>query len=935
MAIQNDFTIYPKTKVIRHTSGTTVYSAVAFYSWLMDTFDEPGYLTYQTPIRFNTPTSFTMINGWFLDDGDGNPAVAADGHILKYLTGGGIDTSGYSTVSDPILMADLASSTAVFLYTDKDKTVKSGTNVGPLLAYRNNYPTSGRIRIWVRDTNSHGALATGTVTEVTTAVGTGSGTTDATTGSVSGDEIYHNLFTIASFPTDVSPQVYIYQRHPVTTQSYNVRVRIAEWSALTNWDRGSIDVLIPVQLGGSLIDSGNIKSFVRQTGDSFTFVESTLNTSGRTPIATETSADEVNITKGETYLLYDGSDTGSFSVDDVISDVDLSAGIPPTWYAEVVAITEFANTTSGILTLRSLRGTIADNDNIYVSNVLEGVANGTPGDTYISYTSGTAPSTAGQVLTGGTSTAKRLQRGIDTTAKKIVAQDDPTNVVGVLRNAYYKNFSSGETVTGATTGSIVLDATSTTLISGYNDITVAHMNGTVVVNTFSGTFIPGEKVTWTGGGPAIMIYTNGTSSMFLGNVADETGLTTNAKVITGAISGATCQTNGTGGMTDDNTQNFEFTLQSTGALYSVFIEGGSIYNAGRSLSDIYAYLQYYLRDGQSASARTIYTSDNSSITALAAEEYIKAATAYSATKPAPFGTLAGTTFFGAQAVWLTGMASADNNNIKLTDSAGVLQQPYTSINLTISNTRSGDRIAVYLQSGSTTLPDKAQYVSHNTLNVQSGSIFDRVAAGGAFPNDTPTSGTFIAVDTSANEEHRYRYTSYTATGGGGTDGHLILATERTGTATSTGSTGQTLIALAATFVTWGIKIGDIIRRANAGGGWAYVISIDSETQVTTTLLSISTGWADTNTFEMLSLVVAYNNTDTFFIPYIDTRETTGTDGTPGSEVVSLTYTADRSIVLEARNVENATQIVPFKTTGSITSSGLTLSVIRTEDTVYT
>src|SRR3989344_6696255 len=103
MAIALDFTIYPKTKVIRHTSGTSVYTAVEFYSWLMNTFDEPGYLTYQTPIRFNTPTSFTMINGWFLDNGDGNTADTEDGFILKYLTGGGIDTTGYSTITDPIL----------------------------------------------------------------------------------------------------------------------------------------------------------------------------------------------------------------------------------------------------------------------------------------------------------------------------------------------------------------------------------------------------------------------------------------------------------------------------------------------------------------------------------------------------------------------------------------------------------------------------------------------------------------------------------------------------------------------------------------------------------------------------------------------------------------------------------------------------------------
>ena len=947
MAIQNDFTIYPKSKVIRHTSGTTVWTAIQFYSYLMNTFDEPGYLTYQTPIRFNTPTSFTMLNGWFLDNGDGNTADTEDGFILKYLTGGGIDTTGYSTITDPILMADLASSTADFVYTDKDRTVKSGANVGPLLAYKNNYPTAGRIRIWVRDTQSHGALATSTVTEVTTAGGTGTGTTDNTVASISGDEIYHNLFTIASFPSDVNPQVYIYQRHPVTTQSYNVRVRVAEWSAFTNWDRGSIDILLPVQLGGpsGLIDSGNIKSFVRQTGDTFTFVESTLNTSGRTPIATETSPDEVNITKGEHYLLFDGSDAGSFSIDDVISNVDLSVGVPPTWYAEVVAVTFFAGNASGVLTLRSLRGTITDGQNIYVSNVVEGVTNGTPGDTYTTNSAVAVELTVGLTCTGGTSGAKRVLRGLDLGGDAYVFQDN-TAITGSARDAYYKDFSAGETITDTGTGSITNNATtaSTTLISGYNDITIAHVNGTVTVSGIAnGPLILGDKFTYAGGGSGILIYADSLSApttLTLGNI-DSANEPDAADVFAFQLAGAGAATvNCDSGLTDTNTQNFNFSLQSfsdPNGLYSVFIEGGSIYNTGRSLSDIYSYLQYYLRDGQGASSRVIYTSSGTAITQLAAEEYIKADPDYSATKPAPFGTLAGVTFFGAQAVWIQGMRTADNNNIKLTDSGGTLREPFTSIDIVISNTEVGDRIAVYLESGSTTLPNKTQYYSHASTNVLSGSVFNCVD-GITFPNDTPVSGTFVVVDDSASEEHRYRYDSFNNTSGtGSNDGQLVLPTERSGDATA-GSDGQDLVASGATFASWGIKTGDIIRRTNNEGGWAYVTTLTAsitETALSTTLFNgtITAGWDETATadhFELLSLVVLYTSSDSFFIPYVDTRRTAS-----GSETVTLTYVSDREVVIEARNVEVSTQIVPFKTTGTITSTGLSQSIIRTEDTVYT
>ncbi|HLE48875.1 MAG TPA: hypothetical protein VI819_02470 [Patescibacteria group bacterium] len=944
MAIQNDFTIYPATKTIRHTSGTAVYDTVDFYTWLMDTFDEPGYLTYETPIRYNTPTSFTMINGWFLDNGDGDGVTVALGNILQYLTGGGIDTSGYSTVNDPILMVDMDGTTD-FVYSDLDNTVVANTteDVGPLLAFKNDYPAAGRARIWVRDTNTHGAISDNDTIAVTG--GTGAG--DALGASASGDEIYHNLFTIASFPTDVNPQVYVYQRHPVTAGSYNVRVRIAEWSAFTNWDRGSIDVLIPVQLGGAAIDGGNISTFVRQTGDTFTYVTSTLTSSGRTPIATETSADEVNITKGEHYLLYDTSNTGSFSVDDVISNRDLSAGIPPDWYAEVVAVDEFASTTEGMLTLRGLRGVIANNDAIFVSNVQEALVNGKVGDTYFTYTGGTDPTTLDQVMTGSSSGAKRILRGVDATENYLVLQDDPT-ITGSNRNAYYKDFTTGDTVTGATNGSVTPDATSVTLISGYNDITVAHVNGTIVVNGFSGTFLRGERVTWTGGGPAIVIYTDGSSTMTLGNVEDETALTTSGLTITGQRSTATCTTNGTGGMTDSNTQQFNFTLQSFAANYSVFIQGGSIYNAsseGRSLTDIYAYLQYYLRDGQDISSRVIYTSDASSILEVAAEEYVKADVDYSATKQAPFGTLAGGVFFGAQAVWVEGMSSTDNNNIKFTDAGGTLRQPFTSITLSITNTREFDRIAVYPKHLTLSLPNKTQYTSHATTNALSDTTFDAPDTV-TFPNDTPTSGTFIVVDNSASEEHRYRYSAFDNLGGTGTnDGELFLPSDASqggavaGTATG-GSDGQTLFDSAASFGgTEDVVVGDIIRRTNNEGGWAYVVTVNSTTQLTTTLFNagITAGWDETATadaYEINELVVAYTGSDTFFIPYLDTIEDVGDDGSPGSVTQSLTYVSDRNVVVEVRNVQNTTQIQPFKTTGTIGSNGLTQSVIRNEDTVY-
>jgi hypothetical protein len=80
MAIQDDFTINYGTKRISHTSGSTVYSANALYSWLQDTFDEIAQLDDDVPMSAATPTEYSWIDGWaFNSDSD-----------YEYISGGAI-----------------------------------------------------------------------------------------------------------------------------------------------------------------------------------------------------------------------------------------------------------------------------------------------------------------------------------------------------------------------------------------------------------------------------------------------------------------------------------------------------------------------------------------------------------------------------------------------------------------------------------------------------------------------------------------------------------------------------------------------------------------------------------------------------------------------------------------------------------------------------
>jgi YD repeat-containing protein len=937
MAIQDDFTIYPFSKVIRHnSSGTTVYSVTAFYSWLMDAFDEPAFQSYEAPMKFNTPTSFSMLNGWFLDNGDGSD-------LLKFLTGGSIDTIDYTTVADPVYMMDIDGEVTEFVAGDLDEEIlaQTGGAVGPLLSFKANYPSAGLARFWVRDVNSHGAIiASDNITM--TAPGLAS-YTNTLGPSVNGDEIYTNVFTLASFPGSPNPQPYIYQAHPV---SGNGRIRIAEWSGLTNWDKDAsgFDILIPTQLGGTEIDGANITTLVRQTGDTYTFVESDLTGGARTPLATETLSDAVNVDEGEFFLLYDASDTGSFTAGDIIQQSSTApSATPSTWYAEVVSVQEFTDTTTGVLSIRSLDGTIADGDPIYVGTTQEATANGTPGGTFVSWDATTLDPVAGDIGKGFLATgsgARRILRGFQvftaTTSGAMVMDanagfgtiDTIDYGVAATHDALYIEPLENDSWSGVGTATVTVSISdvaytgfsNTVLISDFSDITIAHLNGTITVVVTAGTFEVGERLDFSIGGEAI--FAGWDTEFTVMQIANMNGTEPGASdTVTGSSSGATANVDSV--MTDDNLLNYAFTQQSA-APYSVLIEGGSIYNAARSLKDIYKYCQFYVRAGQNATERVIYTSDGSSITQVAAEEYIKARSTYTATKPAPYGTLAGTLFFGAQGVWVQGTASVDD--LRLTDDTGVAQQGTPSVTVTVSNTRVDDVVTVFLEDGSTGLPDKAQFSMPGGEIVSDSTI----VVTGAIPVDTPSTGTIYVVDDSFAEnakEHRYRYASWTGS-------TFTLKTEVVGT--NTAGPSDTLITDTGAFAN--AERGDIIRNTT-DPAIGYIVSVTDNDNAVTTQMRDSSGnvvqWATSDGFEMNSVVVAIAAADTAFVPYLDAIEDVGTDGSPGSISDTLLFTTNRAVVIRARNNLAATEIVPFVTTSDITSGGMTVSVIRTEDTVTT
>jgi hypothetical protein len=792
MAIGNDFTIDYTLKTIKHTLGTTVYDVNALYSWLMDTFDELTQMDDPVPMSAQTPTEYTLINEWFMDD-----------ESMKYLKNGAIKTSGYN---GKIQVLKLDNVTADPVSSDIGKQVQDdGVDIGELLAYEIDPDGTDTGKWWIRSTST---IADNSV--ITINGGTGAG--DANGASVTGEDLFANVYTLGTIETSPYPQVYIFQAGNA----------ISEWSNLTNWDRGHIDVLIKVKEAGTEIDGGKITVFARQAGDLYDNFEIDLSAGGRNAVPLSTS-DDLNEDTGDYYLLYESESGGAPTVGNILRGTVSGAT------AEIVAVTDWG--TSGLLTLRGIKGTFQDGETIS-DGVGGGVANGTVGDTFGTWDAETASPVAGdigKILVGATSGAKRILRGFqdDGTSGKFVAQVD-ASVTGSDKANYYKSYQDNEQLSTTADGGtmdVTSSSDSTTVISGWSDITIAFVNGTVTHGGTTGTFIPGERVTYTGG-EAILLSDSG-SAVTLGNV---TNTSLNTLVITGDISGATCTASQD--LQSAHTMDKAFEQQSAYP-YDVIVNAGDIYNAGRTLAQVYEYFKFITQED---STFQMYTVVSGVITPLDGEEYIQAYSGYTPSKTAPFGTFAGGKYFGAQGVWIEGMAS--DQSYQFTDSNGTIRSPYTSVTIKVTSLEVGDRVAVFRTSAGSI--DKSIYTSVATGNNSGDSDF---VVQEAIATDTPSSG-ILRVYNSDGSEERYAYSSWSGS---------------------------------------------------------------------------------TFTLDGVTLSKNYDDTSTAYVPFLD-EEAIGTE----VQKVVL-YSVDRTVMIRVRKKG----ILPFETSGTVTTAGLSVAAIRTTDSIVT
>ena len=263
MAISGDVYIDTTNKLVRRADSpsTDVHDVNDLYSYIMDYFDELGLLDDEIPMSAQTPTSYTMTNGWYIQEA-----------LTKYLEGGAIQTSGYTDEIRTLICG--SPSWVNFASTDIGLTLTGGTtgDTGTILDYDNTAH-----KIWIRMVDSGDTFDD--AAETYTCGGTGSALSTAV--STTGTTIFANPYTLGTL--EGTPDIYIFQNGE----------KITSW-----WASGHFDILIKVRETGVDIDSKAITVFCRTWTDLYDHFPITLTTAGQNAVPLGTF-DDLNNTNTE------------------------------------------------------------------------------------------------------------------------------------------------------------------------------------------------------------------------------------------------------------------------------------------------------------------------------------------------------------------------------------------------------------------------------------------------------------------------------------------------------------------------------------------------------------------------------------------------------------------------------------------------------------
>lgn len=884
--LSGDFTVYYGAdngrKQIKWSGSTGTYTVNQLYSALQDLFDELAQIDDGVPMSAQTPTEYTIgsidpsdLIPWFIDN-----------ETTQHLKGGAIKTSLWTRITGTqagIVKVTCSANTDI-VYGDIGNAIDNGTSTGVLLDLTG---SGANTVLWIRptdETSTHDWTATAATITCNTHTAT-SATTDPV---YTGEALWANIYSLGSIAVDKGSNpitdLYVYKDGSKVTGYTSGAASSYQW-----WSTGQFDILMKVKEPGYTVLSGD-------THTSTTVDNISPNT---TKLVVGQPVFGTNIPSGTTIASIDS-----------ISQITLSQAATGT-------------TSTGLLYSSTIDGTYVtvfarEYDTTYdyfKVQLSSGGRNPIPlatgddlnnhtGIRRLSASAGTGTFEVGEIAYVGASLAAA-------TAKAVLTDVSGTGATSVI--IYYligdlTDFTGGaQTVTGAVSGATITNGTVDDNPASGNPATL----GTPPVVTFS---IDGYQVD----------INNGNGAQPYSIEVDVQSTDTLAvtyewfKYITRRGGTTTSNTDGING---ERYIGIDYKIVYSGLTGGTqFSKGATVFQAS---SGAYGTVMTHDTTNKLVLLRNSRGSFDSSgaVTDGTISTTTTGASTITPIKPNPFGTFAGGKFFAAPGVYFLNYLAADAKNYQLTDNFGVVQVPPNVVTVTISGLVVGDGAGVFRTSAG--VINKASYTVSGSLAAGDTSVVVTAAIG----SDEPSVGYLRLVKLGGggnNEEHRYRYSSWATS-----TFTLSSVTSNTVTGTTTSVSGNLLLVTLGSAIDGTAQVGDMVYNTVSADYGPIVKIVDSTHIQIRSKSGLTADWASTDTIDFNQLVTSYTNgnSDKVYVPIIDKYISTGT-----SVFNTLTYSTDIDVLVRVRQYKS---IIPFEQSTAVLSTGLTVSAIRTTDTIAT
>lgn len=284
--------LYRNTSV----SPATTDTVRQLYSALQDLFDELNQMDDGIPIKYATPTEYSI---GIIDAGDKDPWFM-DRQSAEYLTNGALSTLKWARVEGSntgILRVPRTGTNIVEADIGYDIVGQSDDDHGTLLDVQGT-------TLWIRPDSYAAANSFDNTSQNLTC----NGHTDPQNGApATGESLWANIYSLGTI--EANTHLFVYQGG----------VNLTAYKASTDWWLdGHVDILVNVKEVGSNTDDGFVTVLARQFSKAYSYYLVDLSAGGRNPIPLQTGDDLDNETGYRQTILTDAD--GDFTVGEVIEE---------------------------------------------------------------------------------------------------------------------------------------------------------------------------------------------------------------------------------------------------------------------------------------------------------------------------------------------------------------------------------------------------------------------------------------------------------------------------------------------------------------------------------------------------------------------------------------------------------------------------------------